>query len=478
MFKSFSMLAVAACAGMSIVSCTAEKDLYNPEVVEQNVKADYAANFVKKYGAIAADQSWDFSTGPISQLPSKSTRGTGDEAESIPFNPQVTHGVHADGSTGTDGYYYVDSSSLDYLNTNLIEQHSENFDKGTSFTLNMPGNKFTIMPIYVGYATLTWSLHLVVQNPNNPNETKDLTIWTKGTDVEVSDDGRNWTLLSATDANNKLSDSRNKAHVRTKPNTISGVTPGSTMYFYLDVSNGTQMSSLHHQMIALEDMAAPNNLPEYKNKEGVTEKRKVMIIGCEDLDVDKYPSVGDRDMNDVVFMIYGDPDIPEQQRVVDEEQVISKRYMIEDLGSTDDFDFNDIVVDVTAKRTVKHLYVGDKPVKENYEIGEWRDETATLRHLGGILPFTVKIGNTDITSWEPNIDENGVVRGDAEGEVVSVTGWDPDKNNITVMVSDQANDGTKPVSIDFPKAGAVPMIIATDTDTMWSNERVSLPKMW
>ena len=53
--KNVSMLAVAACAGMSITSCTADKDLYNPEVVEENVKAEYVANFVKKFGADAKD---------------------------------------------------------------------------------------------------------------------------------------------------------------------------------------------------------------------------------------------------------------------------------------------------------------------------------------------------------------------------------------------------------------------------------------
>jgi hypothetical protein len=73
-----------AVIGMGFMSCS--KDLYDSNAVneKQNEKQknDYATNFVKRYGEIDPNQTWDFATmAPISGLPSTgnvSTRAAGD----------------------------------------------------------------------------------------------------------------------------------------------------------------------------------------------------------------------------------------------------------------------------------------------------------------------------------------------------------------------------------------------------------------
>ena len=58
-----------------------------------------------------------------------------------------------------------------------------------------------------------------------------------------------------------------------------------------------------------------------------------------------------------------------------------------------------------------------------------------------------------------------------------VTGWNPDKNNVSVTVVGKGpNDGVK--TITFPKQGEAPMMIAVDKDENWMTERSSVPSSW
>ena len=158
--------------------------------------------------------------------------------------------------------------------------------------------------------------------------------------------------------------------------------------------------------------------------------------------------------------------------------------MVEDLGSTDDFDFNDIVVDV-------EIYDVKKITKRNgvisgTEVVKADQQRAVVRALGGTIDFELYIGDTN-TPWIKSVDSEYSV-----GTMVNttninfkqelakfdVTGWDPELNNIRVVVNGNPSQGTQPRSIDFPKAGEVPMIIAYDTNVNWQAERVSLPKSW
>ncbi len=144
----------------------------------------------------------------------------------------------------------------------------------------------------------------------------------------------------------------------------------------------------------------------------------------------------------------------------------AKRYFVEDLGSKDDFDFNDIVFDVVDNNG---------------------SQKCIVRAMGGTLDFTLKIGNTE---WTKSVD--GVAAGynvktmyNTQGTIVydkvlaefPVTGWNPNTNNISVKVKTSVSDNVI-IEIPFPKKGEVPMILAFPTVTDWQKERESLPADW
>lgn len=142
-----------------------------------------------------------------------------------------------------------------------------------------------------------------------------------------------------------------------------------------------------------------------------------------------------------------------------------KRYFVEDLGSKDDFDFNDIVVDV-----------------EQFADGT---QKAIIRAMGGTIDFTLKIGNT---TWTKSVE--GVAAGydvatmyNTQGTKVeklaefTVTGWNPATNNISVSVASQTQNNVI-IELPFPKQGEIPLIIAVDTFVEWMGERQSLPDDW
>ncbi len=449
------MLAVAACAGMSITSCTADKDLYNPEVAEQNVKSEYEANFIKKYGMVSPTQKWDFTT-PIES--------------SLPGEANATRATRAANATiSTSNYYQVDQNTLSWMKQQLVEGR-DNRSKGNPFTMNMPGNSFTIVPIYVGQAGLTWDLHIVI---GAGNDKQDIKVWSKGQGMQQKTANKNyWHAVNSGD------NTMDAAAVRSMQYTIGNVDPYTPFYFYLEVTNsyggdtwahlGKKQSSLDGMMLALGNCPMPNNLTPENNVPALKENddpREIWLIGCEDADL----SGSDHDINDVVFLVYGNPKRPEKIDVDKKVETKNARYLIEDLGATDDFDFNDIVIDVNASREVEYVYVNGVIDYSKTIYHEWK-QTATLKHLGGTLPYTVSIGRSTLPWQKAELDVD-------KNETVEITGWDFENHNITVTVQSKFNENAI-VTLPFPKAGDVPMIIAVDQKQGWQPERISIPNTW
>ncbi len=146
---------------------------------------------------------------------------------------------------------------------------------------------------------------------------------------------------------------------------------------------------------------------------------------------------------------------------------ITKRYFVEDLGSKDDFDFNDIVFDVSQDAAGKQKCI--------------------IRAMGGTLDFTLNIGQT---SWTKS--EDGVAKGyavetmyntkatpewDKNLAEFNVTGWNPENNNISVSVKSNVSSDVI-IKIPFPKTGEVPMIVAVKEFVNWQLERDPLPQNW
>jgi hypothetical protein len=145
--------------------------------------------------------------------------------------------------------------------------------------------------------------------------------------------------------------------------------------------------------------------------------------------------------------------------------------MIEDLGATDDFDFNDIVVDVTEIRTIS-------PTFTNGVVTKWNEkrkrQEAVIRHLGGILPFVLNIGNTEYAAGGQESFQTS-----PDLKLDNVTGWTglTGVHNISVQVQQKDNQDVYN-NVVFPKAGEAPMIIAVDPSQGWMTERQSVPESW
>jgi hypothetical protein len=173
---------------------------------------------------------------------------------------------------------------------------------------------------------------------------------------------------------------------------------------------------------------------------------------------------GDEDYSDLICLL-------ENYEVKEAEIVseVAKRYMMEDLGSVGDFDFNDCVVDLT-KTTWSDGKVETKGV---------------VRALGGILDITILIDGKQVWSKSgqegldvktmyntTSIDKNAVY-----GEF-DASDWQPSDNNISLKVkAGDAQELDKDVVIDFPETGAIPQMVAVKTTKMWSEEKVRVPSI-
>jgi hypothetical protein len=349
----------------------------------------------------------------------------------------------------------------------------------------VPQNEFYVVPIFEGTADFVWTLHIVVDNYDDNGESLDLKVWTKGENIQQkTKNNPEWADIKG-GAKEKYNNTESATELRAKPIAIDLTQyQGKKMYLYLENTKNGQprnpASSLAFKMLAL-------NIPAESMPSNIDESYKKMIIACEDQATDQRGK-SDNDYNDFVFMIYGKPDIPDV-KVLEEPiyDTFSKRYMIEDLGSTDDFDFNDVVVDVydiTNKTAVYEIKDGKKEFKE------WKDvhnsQKAIIRCMGGTIDFTLNVGNTSWTKSESdypvsqmlNTGKDGPVNYNAVLAEFDVTGWDFKTNNVSVVAGSKASGDVK--TITFPKKGEVPMIIAFDVNDYrkWMNERQSIPAEW
>jgi hypothetical protein len=157
---------------------------------------------------------------------------------------------------------------------------------------------------------------------------------------------------------------------------------------------------------------------------------------------------------------------------------------VEDLGTRGDFDFNDIVVDVTQNTAETHKVTYENGILKTDDVEEIeKSEKAAIRALGGTLNFTLKIGNTKWTKSGGRFDvgtmyntTKGFIDYNAKLAEFEVSGWNTDNKNISVDVEGDKNRGSW--YILFPEPGKVPKVIAVDPDRKWNNENESLNSFW
>ena len=451
-----------ALLGVAFMSCS-KTDLYDSNAEYELQKSTYTSNFVKKYGEIDSNQSWDFCTMATSySLESSNHALTRDGSSSFNAN-------------ATEGEMFIEKATIEWMSKNM-KAGNNNVQKGKPFFLQVPQNSFTIVPIFQGTASYYWQLWMHVDGIND-----DKLIWSKGDIKYITSQGStDW--KSPGTGNTGMNDAY---QIKSPTYTFENLPLNANMYFYLKVWNSysdykknalnpRKLSSLGQMMLALIDCPRPANVPE---------GNMVSIIGCEDA------VNGDYDYEDLVFMMYGNP-APPIQHVDEVITGTTKRYMMEDLGATDDFDFNDIVVDVTTDRVKKKIFYDIDAnggwTFNHEEIIEHLPQQAVVRAAGGTLDFTLTIGTTTWTKSAkfPNYEEmlntgwqGSSISYGAELDVFEVSGYNPSSNNISATVQGRGNSG-EVMTITFPKKGEAPMIIALDATNNWMNERFSVPSSW
>ena len=440
---------------MSLAACS-NNDLYDEGVIAANKTAEqqksYENNFVKTYGAIAPNQSWDFSTNQQrlgtrageTEIVTKTVEG---------LNFDVKYKVKFDRFTWSS---YLDERSINN-NQDLIKNVSNKLKDGDKHTdvqkavLVAPSNSFTIYPISVQGM---WTHDLYVKVGDNAPVKVYSKTWTDFSHPYVNGDPLTYSNANYYNQTYKVETSVSM------PGLYVEAPIGTPIEIYLaNVKEGrtsqpTVGTSTGHAIYVDGNGAVPEGIE-------VRDDAVIKYVGIED----NTTGSSDLDYNDVVLAIVGNPDVPKEiiieNKTYDVPTSLTKRYMIEDLGTTDDFDFNDVVVDVT-RNTVAHHTVEIVDGVKTSDVVTSTDvtEKAVIKHLGGILPFVLKIGDKTL----PQLGGEDTFEKDVNLEY-DITGWEPADNNISITVNN--------TTLSFPKAGAVPMIIACDDSEAWSAERVA-----
>ena len=450
-------LLVIGTAVLSLVACTKETNLYDPAAIESNQKAQYAQQFVEKYGAINPAKSWD-----LTDFSASLTRGT------AAIETKLVKGLEFDLNYTADinilGQYTLKNRTIG-KNKPLFDAIQKVLPDGTKHegvpvVLTAPSNSFTIYPVSVQGM---WTHDLYVKVGNE----KPVKLYEK-----------RWTDFSRAYVNGEW---------------LKGQVSGFPFFYTFNVTQKAALNGLYVEA----PVGTPIEIYVANVKEGKTEMPSVGTFNGQAIYVDtdakpegiemhkdaivKYVGIEDNngtnsdgDFNDVVLAIVGNPSVPEEIKVEEDEYTVesstTKRYMVEDLGSIGDFDFNDVVIDVTenVKDTYKRTLTNGE-VTANDLVKTEKTQSAVLRHLGGLLPFQLTIGDTVLPEMQ------GVLGKDLE-EKFDIEGWNPLTNNISVKVRNKDNGAV--FNIPFPKAGEAPMIIATPVDWEWMKENVSVPGSW
>lgn len=349
-------LPTLAVAAMSFGGCTSDdKHEYNPDYQVELDKEAFAANFVKQYGQVDAEQSWDLANPNEVYVLSASARQVQTRAQGKPQWITVS----------SFGHEFNISEGFN----EAMEKEFSQFGDPEPCYFTFPAEGLRIVPVFQSNAN-NYVLHMVV--------------------------GEDYFAQDIYICSNIMGINNNKQ--KAKAYTITGVEAGTPVSFYVVVFKGNKgykvdienFSTLEGGFkLAEVDAATAGNY-----KKG-TMREKSSILACQF--ETKHGTA------QLAFLMDGLAPVQKHQAPEKIVKVVSRRYLIEDLGSTDDFDFNDIVIDVEQRVVVENGVEGT-PL-----------QMATLRHLGGVLPWNIKIGDT----WFSGA-ENTMLKGEI-GSDASVT---------------------------------------------------------
>ncbi len=425
--------------GIAFVACS--NDVFDSDTMESEAKAKYARNFVAKYGEIRKDQSWDLTSGGQLVTRAGAKEITVQPVSGLNFGKPVVKIV----GSGGNAKYTIEGITM---NKPLYDAVDKTLPEGTPHAgkpavLAAPDCTFTIYPV-CARGSLKYDLCMKVDN---------------GAPVKIF--SKTWTDDHVPYYNGMTTVDQQLVSM---PGVKVTAPLGTSIELYMNIHDNhttVSTSSGHTYYVKAPNRVIPQNVTVMQNA-------GVNFLGFED-----NLNLGDHDFNDLVVCVVGNPYLPVAEPLNDKtytvESYTEKRYMIEDLGATDDFDFNDIVMDVSDHTTVTHqVEMINNLIGTDSITNTESKQKAILRHLGGTLPFQLTIGETAFQEMAGMMEVSPNTEFD-------IKGWIPADNNISVKVKEESG---AVFTLTFPKAGTAPMIIAVDPTQEWMKERESIPSSW
>ena len=410
---SCAVTMMAGTVVLSSCSSKGEEYSYSPEKAHEFIEKDYKSAFIQKYGEISPFETWDLSQRGSTLAGFAGTRGNKGQSSNL---------VQDMASTESYGYYlnYSNNESkiAKLFNNNWGDIVAE-FGK-VQPTAWAPSGKIIFSVVGVSRDDASSAKYFTWGVANTPEG--DLY------------------LRQSSPANGKNAKIGNSAEKHTSSLDFSQIPDGARWFTASSDKKKVDLSSAYNQTIT---------------------DFKIVTMTIDGVSYTFWGFKCDKtnpDYTNLVLWVKEIPTVPVP--------VISKRYMVEDLGGSYDFDFNDVVFDVIK-----------------YSDGS---QKCYVRALGGTLDVTIKVANnswtkrqdytiTEMLNTNP-IDPNLCLK------EFDATGWDGDNSKVSVIVegNDKAAGGetTYYWAVPFPAQGEAPLIVATMYGSKtWMLERQSVPNV-
>lgn len=452
--KKYLMMGAAALTfGFVAISCSSDNEVYNPNADSKDVIA-YNSNFIKKFGQPAADQDWGFGT---------------------PANARITRAVYSNlnmlgnviaGGLNIYAPKNVDDPSVCANETELVVAEFSKYRPEAKNELNINFTDFFVHQVYKGNS-----------KDRNGNYYKD------GNGNNVYDASSNMNHLHCF-ANATFADMPN-----VYTNQVNQGKAGVGNGFMEHINNFNSGNNTNEVTVDNQSVTSPGykikgatlmlnsgtNDFAYHNSTDSKYHNEYIIIAGADIDprlagyyyvgfdfyaygTDVYPANKNMDVNrDWVFNDW-------IVRISPAQYGNAARVACEDLGTTDDFDFNDVVFDVATNKSDFWDNAGNHNVL-NYTI-------ITLQAAGGTLPLYLKVGGVEKevhelfgveTTTMVNTNNMSVSRPIIQFTVDGT--YSP--KDVAVIVK---QEGAKEITLKAEE-GQVPQKICVQTSFQWCDER-------
>lgn len=197
---------------------------------------------------------------------------------------------------------------------------------------------------------------------------------------------------------------------------------------------------------------------------------------------------GDCDLNDFVCWIDGDFKEEAPIKIITNDIVTKSQSWIlacEDLGSTDDYDFNDIVLEITKVDEIEQIKEDGELVKEEYKGSKL---VVKCLAAGGTLPATIYYDNNMIGEAHAMLGESNT------GKMINTTtitntpieyvidksidqNWTLSENKDKFKIVVNSNDNMAAL-IEAPADGEAPQMIIVPGDWQWPTERAHIEEAY